>query len=305
MKEILDVMSKKKLDLIVLGTGDATVQFINKCFNNDKINIIGNIPDDSLPLDVLNEYDDKTLICPKFKFEEKYLKKADLIFSIEYRRIVPRKYVNKYLFVNCHGGILPKWRGFACNAWAIMNGEKEIGYSIHEMNDKLDDGRIFFVKRIPIDIDQTYSDVHEFMINSIVTEAPHILVDIAFGKNVGIEQKGSFCYCNRFSPSFGELKNFDKCSYEIINLYRCKSKPLGTGLYFVFRNQRYDVGKVEDATKYGLAKYKGIPGKIINIHDNKIWVKTKDTGLVLSDIRRNDDYIMVSEYFRIGFCLNA
>src|SRR5947207_4018340 len=34
-------------------------------------------------------------------------------------------------FLNCHGGLLPRYRGNACLNWAILNGEKEIGVTVH------------------------------------------------------------------------------------------------------------------------------------------------------------------------------
>ena len=34
---------------------------------------------------------------------------------------------------NAHGGDLPRYRGNACQAWAIINGENKIGLCIHKM----------------------------------------------------------------------------------------------------------------------------------------------------------------------------
>ncbi len=291
--------------LIVLGTGDVTVRFIEKVKNIAKIELLGNIPDYSLDEDVIAEYNKKIkeLGCDLLCFNESVLKSTDVVFSIEYRRVIPADYVNNYLFINCHGGILPKWRGFACNAWAIINGESEIGYSIHEMNEKLDDGKLFFVKRIPINTDQTYSDVHDIMVNSIINETPDILVDIANGKREGKSQEGSFCYCNKFSAKMGNLCNFDKATSDIINLYRCMAKPLGTGVYFTFKGVKYEVGKVEDASRYGLRVYIGIPGKVINITRDSLWVKTNDSGVILSDVTIENKRIDLMHFFRNGSLL--
>ena len=297
---------RDKVRLIVLGTGDVTVRFIEKVKNNAQIELLGNIPDYSLDEDVIAEYNKKIkeLDCDLLCFNESVLKCADAVFSIEYRRVIPADYVNNHLFINCHGGILPKWRGFACNAWAIINGETEVGYSIHEMNEKLDDGKLYYVKKIPIGTEQTYSDVHNIMVESIINETPDILSDIANGKRKGQVQEGSFCYCNKFSAKMGDLSDFNKTTRDIINLYRCMAKPLGTGVFFTFKGIRFDVGRVEDAAKYGLGIYLGIPGKVINMTKDSLWVKTTDTGVILSNITLEDSCVDLMRYFRNGASLN-
>ena len=53
-----------------------------------------------------------------------------------------------------HGGDLPRYRGNACQAWAILNGEDRIGLCIHRMiGDELDSGDI--IARDYFSIDQT------------------------------------------------------------------------------------------------------------------------------------------------------
>lgn len=54
-----------------------------------------------------------------------------MVFICSYSKIIKSELINKYLFVNIHAGILPKWRGFNANCWAIINGEHKVGYSLH------------------------------------------------------------------------------------------------------------------------------------------------------------------------------
>ena len=45
--------------------------------------------------------------------------------------------------LNAHGGDLPRYRGNACQAWAIFrNGENKMGLCIHKMVGKIDSGDI-------------------------------------------------------------------------------------------------------------------------------------------------------------------
>ncbi|MCH2135547.1 MAG: hypothetical protein MK101_03075 [Phycisphaerales bacterium] len=49
--------------------------------------------------------------------------------------------------VNCHGALLPKYRGLMPSFWTLANGEREGGVSVHFVNEKLDDGPIIVQKR--------------------------------------------------------------------------------------------------------------------------------------------------------------
>jgi methionyl-tRNA formyltransferase len=52
--------------------------------------------------------------------------------------------------VNCHGALLPKYRGLMPSFWTLANGETEGGTSVHFVNEKIDDGPIIVQKRYRI-----------------------------------------------------------------------------------------------------------------------------------------------------------
>ena len=52
--------------------------------------------------------------------------------------------------VNCHGALLPKYRGLMPSFWTLAQGEREGGVSVHFVNEKLDDGPIIVQKRYRI-----------------------------------------------------------------------------------------------------------------------------------------------------------
>ena len=295
-----------KIRVLVLGTGTATKAFIARNNENEYIEIIGIILDQAVPeegriefLRELNMLLDEQIAVMSLSEED--LKKADIVFSPEYRRIIPKELTEQFCFVNCHGGILPKWRGFSANAWAIMNGETEIGFSLHRVRAGLDDGEIYYVKRINIDDEQTYADVHNYMLDSIVEDTPKVLFEIANRTIIGIKQPNEgFAYCNRFTQAMGNLKAFEDSSDYYVNLWRCMARPLGTGVWFEYKEKKYVVNKVESGKKYGVIDYRGIPGKVVNISERKLWVKTKDNVVILSDIFVDGVRIDVLKLFKNG-----
>ena len=304
--------TSRRVNVIVLGTGNATANFIKKNYNNSFIRIIGIILDNSVRENERKDFVRELYLCipssiPVMNLCKESLALADIIFSPEYRRIIPDEYCEKFMMVNCHGGILPKWRGFAANAWAIMNGEKEIGYSIHRITPELDGGEVYFIKQIPIAEDETYSDVHNLMIESIIQDVPKVLYDIVNRNITNIKQskRDGVAYCTKFNAEMGNLKDFAMCSKYYVNLYRCMAKHLGTGVYFVYKGNKYFVDKIELGTRYGSINYICTPGKIVNIERNCLWIKTLDNVIVLSGISVNGVKLNVREYFINGINISS
>ena len=52
--------------------------------------------------------------------------------------------------VNCHGALLPKYRGLMPSFWTLANGENQGGVTVHFVDAKLDNGPILVQKRFPI-----------------------------------------------------------------------------------------------------------------------------------------------------------
>src|SRR5690606_37360041 len=61
--------------------------------------------------------------------------------------------------VNCHGALLPKYRGLMPSFWTLANGEKEGGVSVHLVDAKLDNGPILVQRRYRIHSRDTLEDI--------------------------------------------------------------------------------------------------------------------------------------------------
>jgi methionyl-tRNA formyltransferase len=52
--------------------------------------------------------------------------------------------------LNVHFSLLPKYRGAAPVQWTVLNGDAESGVTIIELNDRMDEGDILAVVRVPV-----------------------------------------------------------------------------------------------------------------------------------------------------------
>lgn len=65
----------------------------------------------------------------------------------------------RYGIVNCHGALLPKYRGLMPSFWTLANGEREGGVSVHYVDAKLDNGPIVVQKKYRIHRHDTLEDI--------------------------------------------------------------------------------------------------------------------------------------------------
>jgi methionyl-tRNA formyltransferase len=65
--------------------------------------------------------------------------------------------------VNVHGGLLPEYRGPHVLQWALINGERETGVTLHYVDAGIDTGPLIAQSRIPIAADDDAVSVKEKM----------------------------------------------------------------------------------------------------------------------------------------------
>jgi methionyl-tRNA formyltransferase len=63
--------------------------------------------------------------------------------------------------INVHGSVLPRYRGAAPIAWAIMRGERETGITTFLMDEGMDTGPVLLTASTPIGADETAGELAE------------------------------------------------------------------------------------------------------------------------------------------------
>src|SRR5579863_3482428 len=82
--------------------------------------------------------------------------KPDAVVIIAYGQIIPRRLLEipRLGWMNLHGSLLPKYRGAAPVAWAIINGERKTGLTTMRLDPGLDTGPILMQLEIEIGRDE-------------------------------------------------------------------------------------------------------------------------------------------------------
>jgi hypothetical protein len=79
------------------------------------------------------------------QYYKNFAKDYDIIVSVRFLKIFDDEFctIPKHGIINVHSGLLPFYRGVVTTFWAMLNQEKEHGYTIHYVdNKKIDRGRI-------------------------------------------------------------------------------------------------------------------------------------------------------------------
>lgn len=219
-------------------------------------------------------------------------KDVEIAVSLNYSSIISQEVIDMFPLgvLNAHGGDLPRYRGNACQAWAIINGEDKIGLCIHSMiGGEVDSGNIIDREYLNIDIYTKVTECWEWMAERIpkmflssvqkLEQNPNHVLEIQ-SKN---PKDALRCYPR--IPEDGKI-DWNKSNVEILRLINASNKPY-SGAYCFYENKKliiWDAEIYEDEEIY-LAE----AGQISSINkDGSIVVITGDGKLKVNIIEYNN-----------------
>ena len=132
--------------------------------------------------------------------------KPDIICSIYYRYLIKEHIINACNgnIFNLHPSLLPNYRGCSSLTWAIVNGEKEVGFTYHYIDQGCDTGNIIFQKSSTVED----WDTQETLYNKVMFESMKYFLDaFELVKNgfTGEVQSGESSYFPRGCPYDGQI----------------------------------------------------------------------------------------------------
>lgn len=86
---------------------------------------------------------------------------AELAVVVAYGKILPKPVLEALPrgCINVHASLLPKYRGAAPVQWAVIDGERETGVSIMQLDEGLDTGPVYLERRVAIDPEETSGEL--------------------------------------------------------------------------------------------------------------------------------------------------
>jgi methionyl-tRNA formyltransferase len=163
--------------------------------------------------------------------------KPDAVVIIAYGQIIPRRLLEipRLGWMNLHGSLLPKYRGAAPIAWAIINGERKTGLTTMRLDPGLDTGPILIKREIEIGSDETAPELTKRMADLGAPLVAESLIKLERGEITPIPQDATQAsYAPILTKEHGRI-DWSLTAGEIYN--RIRGLAPWPGAFTTFRGQ--------------------------------------------------------------------
>lgn len=200
---------------------------------------------------------------------------SDIGVSFNYAGIIPKEITDLFPLgiLNAHGGDLPRYRGNACQAWAILNGEDKIGLSIHRMiGGELDSGDIIARDYLAIDHNTKVTDTWEWLNQRIpdlflqainqLSNDPSYILEIQSNN----PQDAYRCYPRM--PEDGHI-DWRQSALHVLRLINASTKPYA-GAFCDYEGQKFIIWDAELVGEF--ENFSAVSGQVTRIGDGFVEV---------------------------------
>ena len=212
---------------------------------------------------------------------------TDVCVSVNYSGIISKKVINLFPLgiLNAHGGDLPRYRGNACQAWAIINGENKIGLCIHKMiGGELDSGDIVNKSYLAIDINTKIGEVYYWMENEIPKLMLSSINKLSKDSNDVEKQSKNPQDALRTYPRNPDdgIINWNDTAESIIRLINASSEPF-SGAFCTYNEEKMIIWRAKIYNDN--ENYLGVPGQVAEIKSSgDIIIITGRGKLIIKEI---------------------
>lgn len=175
--------------------------------------------------------------------------------------------------------MLPKYRGAAPINWAVINGEKETGITIMEMNAGLDSGDILLQGKVAINEEDDSETIHDKLARlggKLIVEALDSIKENKISKIPQDDSQAS--YAPMIKKDLGKI-NWSDTGSNIKNLTRgLKPWPCA---YTLYDGMNIKIHKVRLCEKFK----DGQDGEVVKVSDDGIFVNCQDTCVIIEELQ--------------------
>ena len=226
---------------------------------------------------------------------------ADLFVVAAFGQILSKEILDmpKFGCVNIHASLLPKYRGAAPIQWAILNGEKETGVTIMQMNEGLDTGDM--LTKVIVSIEDT--DTGESLFDKLAEAGAKLLVETipqieAGTLNPEPQDDSLSTYAKMIKKEMG-LIDWKKEAIVLERLVRGMNSWPSAYTHFNGKTLKIWEAGVEASEE------KAVPGTVVEVNKNSIKVQTGQDLLVLKQIQLEGKKRMDVAAFLLGYKVEA
>ena len=153
---------------------------------------------------------------------------CDIFLSVQYDKILSKKFLDSRRAYNFHPNLLPKYGGVGTLTQCILNGENFSGITLHKIDSGVDTGSIIEVEKIPIVNDETAYSLHLKTSKVLYDMFKRRYVDLLTQNYTTTNQKND----GRKTYTYKELDGL----FDITTLLRSTYYPGKPGVFYYDKN---------------------------------------------------------------------
>ena len=212
---------------------------------------------------------------------------SDIGVSVNYPGLIPQSVISCFPlgFLNAHGGDLPRYRGNACQAWAILNGEERIGLCIHKMiGGELDSGDIITRDYLPIDRTTKITKVWDWMTERVPALMLEAVEQLSKDSSYVLQRQSRDstdalrCYPRR--PEDGRI-DWRQNAIDVLRLINASNKPYA-GAFCEFEGNKMIIWDAELVDEQ--ENFCATPGQVTLVGESFVEVACQKGKLKLKEV---------------------
>ena len=173
----------------------------------------------------------------------------DVICVVAYGKIIPKEILEipKFGCINVHPSLLPKYRGPAPIAWAILNGDQKTGVTTMYLDEGMDSGDIILQEEIIINKEETSGELWNRLSKLGAKLLVETLEKIETKEAPRLKQGDNFTIAPMLEKEISKINWQQKSAEEIKNLVRGLNPIMGA--YTTLNNKKIKFWKVDNLTQ--------------------------------------------------------
>lgn len=209
---------------------------------------------------------------------------ADMMIVMAYGLLLPVSVLStpRLGCVNIHVSLLPKWRGAAPIARAILAGDQQTGISLMQMDEGLDTGPVYDQHSVSIEPDDTTDSLSQRLSDLSAKVLMKNLPMILQGELKPRYQNSSQAtYAKKFKKTDGQL-NWSQAGDQLARQIRA-CMPWPTAYTFDVTGCRW---RILSAVPIDLDVQTAVPGTLLSFDENGVVVATGSGALSITQLQR-------------------
>lgn len=228
---------------------------------------------------------------------EKY--QADLFVVAAFGQLLSEEILNmpEYGCINIHASLLPAYRGAAPIQWAVLNGEKESGVTIMQMDKGLDTGDMLLKRSVELSPKETGDSLHDKLMHlgaELIVEA---LPKLEKGELVPEKQKDELSsYAKKLTKTMGQID----WSKDAVNLERwIRGLNSWPSAYTFFGGKTLKIWEARVAEENGAQKAE--PGQVVSVSREGFTVACGQGALQILSLQLEGKKRVLTREFLLGY----